>query len=257
VLIALASVKGAPGVTSTALALAAAWPRPVVLLEADPAGGDLAYRCRAAHGGPVSANRGLLRLAAAVRGGTPGPDGVTNQSQLLACGVNLVQGVTSSAQAQGLAALWPMISQACSTAEVDVIADLGRLDRTSAVMPLAQAAEHLLPVAAASLDSVMHLTAGLNDIAGGIAHHGTTSINPILVGPDAHAGQDCVDLDDILTRAGLPVTTTQPMPYDPKALQQLEQGERAARLGRTLLLRAARAVAGSLVTVAAEDGVPA
>ena len=264
-LIALASVKGSPGVTSTALALAAVWPRPVVLLEADPAGGDLAYRCRAAHGGPVSANRGLLRLAAAVRGGMPSPDALFNESQLLACGVNLIQGVPSSAQARGLAALWQTIAQACATAELDVIADLGRLDRTSAVMPLAQAAHHLLPVASTTLDSVMHLTEGLNDIAGGIAQHGTISLSPILVGPDAYAVRDCADLDDLLTRAGLPITATQPMPYDPKALQRLEQGERAARLGRTLLLRAARAVAGSMVTVDAEnevendveDGVPA
>lgn len=255
-LIALASVKGSPGVTSTALALAAVWPRPVVLLEADLAGGDLAYRCRAAHGGAVSANRGLLRLAAAVRGGAPRPDAVFNESQRLACGVNLIQGVTSSAQARGLAALWQTIGQACTSAEVDVIADLGRLDRASALMPLTQAAHHLLPVASTSLDSVMHLTEGLNDVAGGIAQRGTVNISPILVGPDAHAARDCADLDDLLTRAGLPITPTQPMPYDPKALQRLEQGERAGRLGRTLLLRAARAVAASLVTVEVENGVP-
>src|SRR3954471_21120369 len=135
-LIALASVKGSPGVTSTCLALAAVWPRPVVLLEADPAGGDLAYRCSAAHGGPVSANRGLLPLAAAVRGGTSSPDVVFNESQLLACGVNLIQGGTSSAQARGLPARWQTFGQACATAEVDVIADLGRLDRASPVMPV-------------------------------------------------------------------------------------------------------------------------
>src|SRR3954466_96920 len=102
-LIALASVKGSPGVTSTALAIAAVWPRPVVLLEADPTGGDLGYRCRAAHGGPLSANRGVGRPPAAVRGGTPSPDAVFNESQLLACGVNLIQGVTSSAQSRGMA----------------------------------------------------------------------------------------------------------------------------------------------------------
>jgi hypothetical protein len=41
-LIALASVKSSPGVTMTALALAAAWPgQRRLLLEADPCGGDL------------------------------------------------------------------------------------------------------------------------------------------------------------------------------------------------------------------------
>jgi hypothetical protein len=43
-LIALASIKGSPGVTTAATALAASWPegRQVLLVEADPFGGDLA-----------------------------------------------------------------------------------------------------------------------------------------------------------------------------------------------------------------------
>jgi hypothetical protein len=246
-LIGLASVKGSPGVTSAALALAAVWPRPVVLLEADPAGGDLAYRCRAAHGGPVYAQKGLLRLAAAVRGGLPGGEVVADEAQLLACGVNLVQGVTSAAQARGLGGLWATIAQACTAADVDVIADLGRLDRASAVMPLAQSTSYLLPVAATSLESVMHLTEGLQDLMGGLAQHAAVRISPVLVGPESHAVRDCADLDDMLTRAGLPTLATQSMPYDPKALERLEQGEKATgRLGRTLLLRGAKAIAASM-----------
>ncbi|MHB8437985.1 MAG: hypothetical protein ACYDD4_02325 [Acidimicrobiales bacterium] len=44
--VALVSVKGAPGVTTLACALGAAWPstRDVVVLEGDPAGGDMAAR---------------------------------------------------------------------------------------------------------------------------------------------------------------------------------------------------------------------
>jgi len=247
-LIALASVKGSPGVTSTALALAAAWPRPVVLLEGDLAGGDLGYRCRAAHGGPVYSTKGLLKLAAAVRGGMPGSGAVVDQAQLLGCGVNLVQGVTTAAQARGLAGLWPIIAQACTAAEVDVIADLGRLDRASALMPLAQAADCLVPVSSTSLESVMHVTEGLSDVVGGLAQHGTVNLAPLLVGPDAHAVRDCADLDELLSRAGLPASATQPMPYDPKALERLERGEPATgRLGRTLLLRAARAIVVAMV----------
>ena len=51
------------------MAVAAAWPRPVVLVEADPAGGDLAYRVRPAHGTALAAGQGLVQLAAAVREG--------------------------------------------------------------------------------------------------------------------------------------------------------------------------------------------
>jgi cellulose biosynthesis protein BcsQ len=39
--IALCSASGAPGVTTTAVGLALLWPRPVLLVEADPAGGSV------------------------------------------------------------------------------------------------------------------------------------------------------------------------------------------------------------------------
>ena len=38
--IALGSAAGSPGVTTSALGLALTWPRPVLLIEADPTGGS-------------------------------------------------------------------------------------------------------------------------------------------------------------------------------------------------------------------------
>jgi hypothetical protein len=249
VLITLGSVKGSPGVTSTALALAAAWPRPVVLVEADIAGGDLVYRCRSAHsGGPGGAPKGLLRLAAAVRGGAASPRAVVEESELLACGVQLVQGVATTAQARGMGSLWEQVGQACARSEVDVIADLGRIERGSAALPLVQAADHFLAVASTTLESVMHLAEGLHDILAGLSQNRLLMVHPVLVGADVYAARDCADLDNLLAKAGLPTQPARPMTYDPKALHRLEGGEHATgRLGHTLLLRAARAVGDSLV----------
>lgn len=68
-LVAVCSAKGSPGVTSTALALTAAWPdEDARLLEADPAGGDLAFRCRHESGSEIAVTPNLLGLATAVRG---------------------------------------------------------------------------------------------------------------------------------------------------------------------------------------------
>ena len=39
-LITLTSASGSPGVTTTAVGLALSWPRPVLLVEADPTGGS-------------------------------------------------------------------------------------------------------------------------------------------------------------------------------------------------------------------------
>ncbi len=68
-LVSLFSLKGAPGVTTLACLLGAAWPgaRPVVLIEADPAGGDLAARFG------LSARVGWASLASSTRrsGGIP------------------------------------------------------------------------------------------------------------------------------------------------------------------------------------------
>jgi hypothetical protein len=243
-LVAVASVKGSPGATASALTLAAAWPRPVVLLEADPSGGDLAYRCTAAGGGPPSADRGLLGLAAAVRSGEPGQGLLVRQAQPLACGVSLIQGVTSAAQGRGLASLWQSIAEACLTAGVDVLVDVGRLERTSPVMPLVQAASLLLPVTTRALDSVMHLANGLPDLMA--TFHNAAEVGPLLVGPRSAATADCVQLDGVLHHAGLPTLPTRAMPYDPRALERLQSGEKPeGRLKKTTLLRAALAIAAS------------
>lgn len=246
-LISIASVKGSPGVTSIALALASVWPRPVVLLEADPSGGDLAYRCKAVNGGAVAANRGLLQLAAAVRGGVPGAGVVVDEAQPLACGVNLIQGVTRAGQARAFSGLWPTIASACVDSHVDVIADLGRLDRTSPVMPLAEHSTHLLTVGSATLESVMHLREDVQDLMGALAKAVAIPVCPVLVGPDARAGRDRADLDGLLDEAGIAVRPTLSLPNDPRALARLEQGELpSGRLGRTLLMRGAKNLAASV-----------
>jgi len=59
-LIGLLSTNGSPGVSTTAMAMGAVWPSPVVVIDADPSGGDLL----AAAGSVVEADRehSLLEL---------------------------------------------------------------------------------------------------------------------------------------------------------------------------------------------------
>ncbi|PGH46923.1 hypothetical protein CRI70_31210, partial [Streptomyces sp. Ru87] len=90
-LVVLGSVTGAPGVTTTALALAAAWPpdgdggvRPVVV-EADGSGGDLLIR----FGLPPSPS--LLDVAAAA--GQPYPGSLLGAASELPFGVRAVVAV--------------------------------------------------------------------------------------------------------------------------------------------------------------------
>jgi len=241
-LISVCSSKGAPGVTSTALVLAAVWPRPVVLIEADPTGGDLAFRCRSAGGGPPAATPNVLGLASAVSGAATG--NISTFAQQLAGGVKLVQGVSSAAQGRGLTSLWGAIAQACVSSDVDVIADLGRLDRSTATMPLAASADRLLVVGTPMLESVVHTRETLMELAGAVGPDMSGSrLVPLIVGTSRHAQADRADVDQVMAAAGVLASPSTHLPLDAPALARLEGGESASgRLSRTLLLRAARGV---------------
>ena len=126
-LIAIASDKGAPGVTTAALALAAVWPRPVLLAECDPAGGDLVYRFPAVGGGHLDPRRGVLSLAVVARRGMQ-PHQVWEHVQKLHGGLDVLAGVTNAEQGTGLSLLWGPIGKVlASLPQADVIADCGRL----------------------------------------------------------------------------------------------------------------------------------
>src|SRR2546429_65365 len=103
-LVAIASDKGAPGVTTASVVLAAVWPRPVLLAECDPAGGDLLYRFLAADG-RLDPGRGLLSLAVAARRGLR-PEQVWEHTQTLRGGLAVLTGVSTAQQGAGLDPLW-------------------------------------------------------------------------------------------------------------------------------------------------------
>src|SRR4051794_38658928 len=60
----VASGKAAPGVTTSTWALALSWPRPLLVADCDPAGGDMAPGLLA---GRVDLDRGLLSWSTAAR----------------------------------------------------------------------------------------------------------------------------------------------------------------------------------------------
>src|SRR3954451_23921027 len=120
--VALASASGSPGVTTTALGLALLWPRPVLLVEADPTGGSgvLAGYFR----GMREYDAGLIELALTA----------SNLSDALAdvarpiegTTVSFVAGTRSHTQASALRDLWGPLAEALGELEAngqDVIVD--------------------------------------------------------------------------------------------------------------------------------------
>lgn len=183
--IVLASASGAPGVTATALGLALAWPRPVVLVEADPTGGSavLAGYLR----GEVPHDRGLVNLALAHRNGGDLADALPGVLlRLPGTGVDLLPGVRSHAQATALAPVWEPLSTVLAALErtgTDVLVDAGRLGLTGAPWPLVRAADVALLVTRTSLPALSGARSWAKTLTDDAATAGTTAgVGLLLVG---------------------------------------------------------------------------
>ncbi len=161
-LIGLCSVKGSPGVTTTALAAAARWPvgDPIVV-EADPSGGDLATR----FGLPTTP--GMVSLATAARRaadlGT-----VAGHAQRLPGGVRVVVGPVASDQAR--AALGVLAKRGTRTlhpstdGESPLMVDVGRIDHASSALPVVRGADALLVLARPRADELAHVASMLEAV---------------------------------------------------------------------------------------------
>jgi hypothetical protein len=152
--VALASVKGSPGVTTVALALASWWPRPVVVLEADPAGGDLAVRLG------LPEDPGLVGLAAALRRHSQA-DVLEHYTQESALGIPVVPAPAGARQSAASVSLLAALPGSPLAFEVDVLLDLGRLDHSSPARPLAQGTDALIWVCRPQLGDLAHLSAAV------------------------------------------------------------------------------------------------
>lgn len=138
--IALTSASGSPGVTTTAVALAFLWPRPVVLVEADPTGGSgiLAGYFR----GTREYDVGLVELALSA---LPIRDALRDTTRLIpGSHVSLLAGTRSRTQATALREVWAPLADALGELEEngqDVVIDAGRLGLSGSPTPLLDAAD--------------------------------------------------------------------------------------------------------------------
>ncbi|MFM9442592.1 hypothetical protein [Streptomyces acidiscabies] len=243
-LVALASVKGAPGVTTAAVGLAAGWPsgeQPVVV-ECDPAGGDLLARFR------LEASPGLLSLAAAVRH-RAGAGLVWEHTQRLPGGLRVVVGPAGTEQARASLAQvtrrgTEVLRWAAGRAGTVVVADCGRLDADSLALKVAEDADVLLLFARARDDALAHVATQWPTMA-----RWTRCPSLVLVG-------DGYPTDEVTRALDIPVTAR--LPEDPGGAAALggRPGRRTAParspLGRALA-RLAEATASRAAAVPPDE----
>jgi hypothetical protein len=151
--VAVLAGKGSPGVTTTAFALAAVWPRPAVFAECDPAGGDLPYLV-AGSGTELSPARGAVSLAAAARLHTPVLD---EHLQLVRGVLPVLVGPASRAQSTAMAAGWSSVVHALTdVTDRDVVVDCSAFGDAAVTGHLMAAAQATVLVCRATLPSVAH-----------------------------------------------------------------------------------------------------
>ena len=242
-LIAVAADKGAPGVTTTAVALAAVWPRPVLLAECDPAGGDLVYRLPGEGGDRLDPRRGLLSLAVAARRDLQ-PSQLWVHAQKLRGGLDVLLGVTSAEQGAGLEPLWgPVGSVLAGLPQADVIADCGRLGPDGAYYDLLAHAAAVVLVTRPSLGEVVRLRDRAAAVSLAVRQRGgqDARVGVLVVADHRAFSRALAEVGQVLGA----VSMLGGIAFEPRSAELL-RGEWGGRLDKSLLIRTAREVAGQL-----------
>jgi hypothetical protein len=255
-LIALAADKGSPGVTTSAVALAAVWPRRALYAECDPHGGDLVYRMPAEHGGPLDPNRGLVSLAVDARRGFDA-SALPQHTQRLRGGLEILVGLGNADQAHGMAGLWSSLGRALDRFAdlphgADVIADCGRIGPDSPTVDLLAQAGLVLLVARAEAEQIAHvrdransLSARLHATQGSSVSLGRPPIGVVLIAPPGQAKHLVKQVGDLLAASTAGAEVLGVIAHDEAGASALN-GRSRGRVDKALITRTARELAGSL-----------
>jgi MinD-like ATPase involved in chromosome partitioning or flagellar assembly len=183
------------GVTTLALATAARWPQPgaALLVEADPAGGDLAARFG------LRPAPGLTSAAAAGGGAGRLPGG--HVQQLPGVGVAVLLAAASYLQASAAVRTADearLIESAGSAGPV--LVDVGRLDGRSPALPIAARAAVVVLVCAPRWDELAHAAASLEALRAA----GDAAPWLVLRGDGAVGAKEIADALDVTVCGVLP-----------------------------------------------------
>jgi hypothetical protein len=246
-LIAIAADKGAPGVTTTALALAAVWPRPVLLAECDPSGGDLVYRFPAADGSALDPRRGLMTLAVAARRGLQ-PRQLWDHTQKLSGGLDVLTGVINAEQGASLGAIWgPLGDLFAALSGGDVIADCGRLGADGQPYDLLLRASAVLLVTRPNPGDVIRLRDRAAAVTAAANARGRRGLTPavVVIAEQRTLRATAADVGHALAQGNVPATILGGIADDDRGAE-LMLGQWGGKLDKTMLIRTARETAQQL-----------
>lgn len=232
--IAVCSIKHSPGATTLALALTTAWSSSLsmdeatpVLVEADPAGGDLAARLG------LGLDPGLVALAAGARHAGSGID-ILASAQPLPCGGLAVLGPTNPQQADAaLSTIGPRLCDGLRALGGGVI-DCGRWAAGSRAADVMRSADITLVVVRPDVPGVEHLRERLEALR-------------VVVGQRlavALLGERPYGIDSVREATGIPAVVT--FAVDRDGAEAILGGSTARSARRSRLVRSARSILDSI-----------
>ncbi|MFC8660777.1 hypothetical protein [Streptomyces sp. NPDC057199] len=250
--IALAGCSGAPGVTTTALAMLLSWPlepgRRMVLAECDPDGGAVLHGLLQ---GTLGDRYGLRNLSVAARQGDLGD---AFWRQLIDVGSEeskkdsprdrlLLPGITDPAQSASLGSVWKALGVIFRGIEAehghDILIDLGRRGAFGLSGVLAEQADAVIVVVRNTLRCLQAAEGRVRALEERVGDVGVLMINE---GP--------YPAGEVQRVVQVPVVAT--LPYAPKDARVLSDGaEQARHFTKSPLMKAARTSSTLLVQRAA------
>ncbi|MFF3214149.1 hypothetical protein ACFYYB_26170 [Streptomyces sp. NPDC002886] len=239
--IALVGGLGAPGVTTTAMALLMAWPLPerhrIVLVEADPDGGAV---LSGALQGTLGNTHGLRNLALAARQGQLGEAFWRQLVDVTDAGSQdrlVLPGLYDPAHASAMEPVWKPLASLFAGIEAhrhDVIVDLGRRGAVGASAVLARQADVVVVVARNTLRSLTQAEVRLAAVREQLG--AAADIGLLLLDEGPFVKEE--------VRKKLQVTVTAVLPWRPKEAAVLSDGaEQPRRFDAAPLMRSARSAA--------------
>ncbi len=241
-IIAVASRKASPGVTTLATLIAARWPGPEavrLVLEADPSGGTLAARWSTAHG--LTWEPGLLALSTSRRPATPAT--VVDVAQPVAEGLWVAAAPPGPDQVgAALTRLGEAGAEMLAAAPgLVTVADCGRLSVDSPALALARRAELTVLVCRPRLEEVHALVPAVAELVDAGCRLGLVTVGDEPYGPAEVAANLGLDLLGVV-------------PVDGRAADlYLRQGLTAGRAFRRSALAAAAADVVAAIAVRCPD----
>lgn len=238
-MIAVGSAKGSPGVTTAAMLFAALWPRPSVMVECDPSGGDVALRMPGVDGETLDPNPGLLNLVAAGRKSLY-PELVPQHAQQIVGGLDVITGMTAPEQAAGLGQWGQLGLLFAHLPGTDSVVDLGRVGAETPQNALLASASAVVMLVDTVPSSVIHLRERLRKISDTLGGAAGAPIYVVVVAPPKRS-RTVNEIRDAIDRSGTPVAAVHHLAEDVSGAGFF-LGQVSGNPSRTHLVRSAQPI---------------